>query len=683
MAAAGSRTGTIPATLVLSALVAASVVIRFVLALERATPRYFPDELLYGQLARSLSESGSATVLGRAVGLPTLLEPLLSAWTWLPDDPELAYRLTQLQHAVLLSLAAVPAYLIARRVGAGSAAALGVAGVALASPGLLYSGYVTADALGYALALSAVLAGLWMLERPCVSSQAVFIVFSAAATFARLQYAVLIPAAAAAAVVVERGRWRVAVRRYLVLGAALTVGIVVSLAVRSVGRYDILVEFRPTAVAATWLASSTFLLAVVAGTALVPGWIAGATVQLARPTGRARLAFSSLTLALVAALLALSAVLSGETGSQRFFERYLLVGTPLAATGFALWVSDGRRARWGVTAVAAAISLAAMLVPLAGYAADQGKADSPTLFALWQLEELLDVGTASLVAAVGVTTGAAIAVVVALWGRAQPGIALAFTIAVLVATSAGAHAADIALSARVRDRNLPASLDWVDRAAGSEPALLVHTRDSDPARTRTQIVWSTRVRALASLGAATAQLDGSSGRLTVRPDGALRLGGRPLRGLLLVALDGSRPLFTQAHTLARGPAFALVRPNDEARLGALVEGLGADGWLAASSEIQVYSAGSGTCTLSLGLRVPGGSSPSALRLRRAGTERRIVVSPDTPTVLEFRGRPGAPGRTTLTAEHPRFLSGQGLRAVSVRVETIRLFSSKGGGGRCR
>jgi hypothetical protein len=375
--------------------------------------------------------------------------------------------------------------------------------------------------------------------------------------------------------------------------------------------------------------------------------------------------------------------MSGGTGSHRFFERYLLVGTPLAAIGFAVWISDGRRGRWGVTAIAAVISCAAMLVPLAGYAADQGKADSPTLFALWQLEELLDVGTASLVAALAVSIGAAIAVVVVLWGRARPGAAFAFTLAVLAGASAGAHAADISLSARVRERNLPAMLDWVDRAAGAESALLVHTRGSDPARTRVQIVWSTRVRTLASLGAATQELDGSAGRVTIRPDGALRLRGRPLNGLLLVALDGSRPLFAHARTIARGPAFALIRLEHEARLGALVEGLGADGWLAANSEVQVYAVQRETCTLTLGLHLPQGSTPSVPLLNQNGVESRVVVSPDAPATIQLRAGPNSPGRATLTAEHPRFLPGQGFRPVSVRVETIRLSGSKGRGSRCR
>ena len=88
--------------------------------------------------------------------LPSVLAPVVQSVAWLPGDAELAFRLTQTLHVVVMSLAVVPAYLIARRLGIGTGLALGAAAFAVACPDLLYSGYVTADALGYTLALVAI-----------------------------------------------------------------------------------------------------------------------------------------------------------------------------------------------------------------------------------------------------------------------------------------------------------------------------------------------------------------------------------------------------------------------------------------------------------------------------------------------------------------------------------------------
>src|SRR2546430_10673514 len=46
---------------------------------------------------------------------PALLEPLAAAPFWLFHDPMLAYRLTQAENALVMSLAAVPGYFLSRR----------------------------------------------------------------------------------------------------------------------------------------------------------------------------------------------------------------------------------------------------------------------------------------------------------------------------------------------------------------------------------------------------------------------------------------------------------------------------------------------------------------------------------------------------------------------------------------
>src|SRR5213078_4481349 len=125
-----------------------------------ATPLYFPDEYIYASISRSLAEHGRPLIRGGPAHFPALLEPLAAAPFWLTNDPTLAYRLTQAENALAMSLAAVPVYLLVRRLGGGSWAALAAAALAVASPDLFFSSFVLADAIAYPLVLGAVYLGV-------------------------------------------------------------------------------------------------------------------------------------------------------------------------------------------------------------------------------------------------------------------------------------------------------------------------------------------------------------------------------------------------------------------------------------------------------------------------------------------------------------------------------------------
>src|SRR6266516_4749362 len=123
-----------PAILV-GGLVAVSFVARFACALVRATPNRYPDEYLYAELSRSFASTGLPLVRGHLTNFPALLMPLLTAPAWLFHDVA----------TLCMSLAAVPAYLLARRLRLGANAALAVAALTLAVPNFLASAYVVAS----------------------------------------------------------------------------------------------------------------------------------------------------------------------------------------------------------------------------------------------------------------------------------------------------------------------------------------------------------------------------------------------------------------------------------------------------------------------------------------------------------------------------------------------------------
>ena len=105
------------ARVALTAVVLASFSARLVASAAHPAPRYFPDEYLYTAIARALGAGQAPNVRGASANFPALLAPILAAPFHALCSPELAYRLTQAENALLMSLAAVPVYLLARRLG--------------------------------------------------------------------------------------------------------------------------------------------------------------------------------------------------------------------------------------------------------------------------------------------------------------------------------------------------------------------------------------------------------------------------------------------------------------------------------------------------------------------------------------------------------------------------------------
>ena len=119
------------------------------------------------------------------------------------NDPVTAFRLTQGLHAVFVSLAVIPAYLLCRRLGLPRWTCIAVAALTVAVPDAVYSSSMLADPLAYPLVLSAVYAGVCM-SRADAAAQLAFAVFSALAIFARVQYVVVPLAVLAAELVADR-----------------------------------------------------------------------------------------------------------------------------------------------------------------------------------------------------------------------------------------------------------------------------------------------------------------------------------------------------------------------------------------------------------------------------------------------------------------------------------------------
>ena len=156
----------------LIALVGASFVVRTALAWLRATPALFPDEYIYSSLGRSLAESGRPLIRGGSAHFPALLQPILTAPAWLIGDVGVAFRVVQTISALAMSLAAIPVYLLAIRLGLSRRVALALAALAVLVPDLMYASFVTSEPFAYPLVLATVAAASFALAQPTRRTQA-------------------------------------------------------------------------------------------------------------------------------------------------------------------------------------------------------------------------------------------------------------------------------------------------------------------------------------------------------------------------------------------------------------------------------------------------------------------------------------------------------------------------------
>jgi hypothetical protein len=613
---------------VLGLIVGASFLVRAALAWLRATPTFFPDEYIYAELARSIAESGTPLIRGAGAHFPALLQPLLTAPAWLVDDVETSFRLVQLLGAFAMSLAAVPVFLLARRLGLDSRIALALAALALAVPDVLYSSWVTAEPFAYPLVLAGVLAGTAALARPSLRLQLAFVALAGLATFARVQFAVL-PLCFLAALAVlglRERRLRGSLREQLPLLALFVLPVAALLLAgpgRALGYYRSVLESPVDAPSfVKWAGADGLMLVFASGWVLVPGALLGAYLALRRPRSRMELAFGAFALAVVLALLAEAAFYSAA-GVDRIQERYFFYAIPLVGLLFGLYASRGWPHKLVHGLVAAGLVTAAARVPLSGYSAADRKTGSPTLYAVARLESLLgDAGLAALAAAALVALLSLAAVVAAARSRRPTAVGLALALGACLAASAGAAAFSHDNAARARAQLLPADPSWVDDAALGSVALLQAPRASKGV-VQEHLFWNRSIDSLLLLPEAVPPDTFAAPRVSIAADGTLLAGGRPVQGPLLVDGYGAAVRFRAARELAGTEVFRLVRPQGRPRLALYMPGRYFDGWLDLNGSIRLWPDSPGR--LSFTLSLPAGADPATVTLALPGGERRTVA----------------------------------------------------------
>lgn len=387
------RMRAVPAWAWLAAIVLGSFGLRATLSRHMLAPFIMTDELTYSELGRSFASAGSFRIRdvptsGYGVLYPVLISPAY----WLFDSLTDAYAAVKVVNSVVMSLAAIPTYFIARRV-AGTRLSLLAALLAVAVPSLAYTATVMTENLYYPLSLIVMLATLVALARPTWRNTVLLFVALALALATRSQAVSLAAAIATAPVVLallegsRLARIRASWRLYAVFGVGVVLVLAEQLARgQSVGgllgayavvgdrSYDLVTVLR------YWLWHAEEL-ALYLG--VVP--VAALLVLL----GRARRLPSRLqehlavTVSFSIWITLVVAAFASEFAS-RIQERNAFAIAPLLFVALTAWVATGAPRPWPGAAIAAVLAIVLVVAfPYTRFIDEPAKSDTLAILPIW------------------------------------------------------------------------------------------------------------------------------------------------------------------------------------------------------------------------------------------------------------------------------------------------------------
>jgi len=457
-------------------LVLASFTVRAWLARDMVGAFIMVDELIYSELARSLAESGELLVRdtpspGYGVVYPALLSPVYLFFDGLTD----AYAAVKTLNALAMSLAAVPAYFLARRV-LGSWLSLLAAVLAVSLPSLVYTGTVMTENVFYPVFLAVSLVFVLTLEQPTLARQLLLLGGIGLAFATRAQAIALVPAVLTAPLLLalfRREGLRVTLRpfRWLyatALGGGLVVAVVQLARGRSLsdlfGAYSIVgeSEYEPLEVARYFLyhaAELDLYLGVVPVAATI---VLAAGVRALDAPLQALLAVTlSATFWLVLAVSAFASVFA-----QRIQERNVFVVAPLFLVLLLAWVERGAPRPRVVTAAAAVVAAGLVLaIPFERFIETSALSDTLMLLPWWNVQDHVTLEwVAELALLLAVALAAAFVLVPRRYALVLPLVVLAYYAAVFHPIWAGKHGIRQASAGAVFQGIRGVSRDWIDAA---------------------------------------------------------------------------------------------------------------------------------------------------------------------------------------------------------------------------
>lgn len=359
------------ATLFVVLLVVAACALSIVDVLRVFGPSVFFDELVYMEAARSLVHGDGLAVRGGEYGYAPLFPVLAASALWVFGEGLSGYYAVLILNAIVIVSSVVPVWLMARRVLPSRAAGL-AAVTTLALPVALYAGYFMADAVGYTIALWALLAIQVAAERPTAARQAIAVVACLGAVGVRFQFAVLVPTLVVAVVSTWLvGRGREPARSFLVglwpLGVPVAVALLLGLGrvvagdgSAMLGSYGVLWRGYDVLETLRWSAYHVFdlvLYVLLLPALCLPYALAGLARRARRSPAHAAL-LATLGSSLVFGILIVGLFSTTNFAEGRLHDRYLGYLVPMCVVALAWWWSEGMpRTRAGTVGVALIVAV--------------------------------------------------------------------------------------------------------------------------------------------------------------------------------------------------------------------------------------------------------------------------------------------------------------------------------------
>ncbi|HKC90265.1 MAG TPA: glycosyltransferase family 39 protein, partial [Candidatus Limnocylindria bacterium] len=453
------------------------------------------DELLYERLAISIAHFGSPLphVHGQLIGNVNQLYPLLLAPLFHGTLVPPALHDAHVLNAFVMSSAAVPAYLLARRVTGSVRLSYVVAALTVCIPWIAISSFLMTEVIAYPAFIWAALALQYALDTPRVRHDVLLLLVLGLAILARTQFAVLLVAAPFALIIhafafAQRGPLR---RRVVATGREI-----VSTHRVLVTAYACLVLTALALLAAGRLSSALGTYSVTAEGNLFPSGMAHSLVEHLAPIGlgmgilpfvvgiawlgttlvgtriREEHAFAALAVVVILALLVEVTSYDLRFGQGRLHDRYLFYVVPLVLVAFAAALRDRNWSRWPLFASAGLLALAFAYLPVVRY--DKFNVDSPVAFLNGAL---LDVGGSVngarlFLAFVAIAEAALIMLASALLGRGRTAAILLAIAALVMPVQAGLAFNRLFTANGTSGRPLTVDqsvvFDWIDRKLGTD-----------------------------------------------------------------------------------------------------------------------------------------------------------------------------------------------------------------------
>jgi hypothetical protein len=678
------------------------------------------DEMAYAKLGLSIATDHPlpAEIHGQGTPVYNLLYPLLLAPFYGSASGPAASHAAHVFNAVVMASAALPVYLIARRVLPRTMSL--VAGLlAVLVPWMAYSTLLMTEVVAYPVFLWSALALLWALQVPSWRRDLLALAGLVMAAFARTQFvllALVFPVAlflheagyeAATASAGTRLRGLRAGARRAVAGhpvllcayvggvAYLAFAVAGGSASQVLGTYGIAAHGNlfPDGF---WTASAVQIDLIGVGTGLVPLFVGGAwmLVRMVRPYDRNEHALATLGLALVVSLTLETTSFALRFTGEATADRYLFYVAPLlvVATLAAL-----RRPHRLWPAVFCTTAFFAVTVRWLDFPTFRGLwTNSPVRFLNATLVDRagsVHLATASFLAVVGVLMIG----LLALGFRTLPapvvtGVVVGFLLLfsalatrdLLEQTVSGGS-----FSGRSMSGPRPMKLDWVDAAipSGGSAALVPFPRSLDYGPTAIQWwdteFWNnTATRAFVRAGPTSfSYTPFPTGRLSFDWEDGRALGLAEAPAYVVVAQRDTR--FRIAGEVRASQQGLDVIRVDQLPYRAVWQttGLDEDGWLRPRrpATLRVYAQNERVETLELTIVVRAAWYKFARYTLRAGAVvlTRTTAARSSSTVrVRVCVSPGAPADVTLTGESPvrqrKAWPGRGTRVVTARLGRVSL-----------